>query len=78
MKHSRRLANSVVLVVLLLFASTQNAHAYVDPGTGSYIIQLIIAGLVGVAFAVRIYWGKIKALFSRPSGNGQETGDDKQ
>lgn len=78
MKHSRHLANSVVLVVLLLFASTQNAHAYVDPGTGSYIIQLIIAGLVGAAFAVKVYWGKIKALFSNRSAKEQGTGDDNE
>ena len=70
------LANSVVLVLLLLLASTHAAYAYVDPGTGSYVYQMIIAALVGVGFAVKIYWGKIKSFFSNPSSEGQETGDD--
>lgn len=77
MKHSKCLANSLVLVILLLLASSHDAHAYLDPGTGSYVVQLILAALVGAGFAVKIYWGKIKAFFS-PSSKGQEKADDKQ
>jgi len=64
MKHSQCLANSVVLASLLLLIPAHNAHAYIDPGSGSYILQLIIAGLLGAAFAVRIYWKRIKGFFS--------------
>ena len=39
--------------------------AYLDPGTGSLIIQLVLAGLLGFAVAVRIYWKKIVALINR-------------
>lgn len=65
MKHSRSLITSVVLVGLLFFILTPDAHAYVDPGTGSYILQLVIAGLFGAAVAVKIYWKRIKAFFLR-------------
>jgi len=65
MKHSRSLITSVVLVGLLFFILTADAHAYVDPGTGSYILQLVIAGLFGAAVAVKIYWKRIKAFFLR-------------
>jgi hypothetical protein len=37
--------------------------AYLDPGSGSYIIQLIIAGLMGGLFMVGIYWKRLKAYF---------------
>lgn len=76
MKLSRILANSVVLAGLLLLISTHDAHAYIDPGTGSYILQLLIAGLVGALFAVKIYWGKIKAFLSNLFSKGQEGEDD--
>jgi steroid 5-alpha reductase family enzyme len=76
MRHLRYLANSLVFVSLLLFASTQVAQAYVDPGTGSYIIQILIAVLAGAAFAVKIYWRKIKQLFSRSSSEGEATQAD--
>ena len=38
---------------------------YLDPGTGSFIIQMLLAGLLGIAVAVRIYWKKIVAFFNR-------------
>ncbi len=78
MRHSKCLADSLVFVSLLLFASTQVAHAYVDPGTGSYVIQLIIAAIAGLAFAVRIYWGRIKGFFSRSPSAEQSTSADEQ
>jgi len=38
---------------------------YLDPGSGSFIIQMLLAGLLGIAVAVRIYWKKIVAFFRR-------------
>jgi hypothetical protein len=77
MQHSVCLTNAMVFVILLLLASTGIAHAYVDPGTGSYVIQLLIAGLAGIAFAIKIYWGRIMGLFSRSSSEGAGSeGDD--
>ncbi|MFC1761616.1 hypothetical protein ACFL6U_05990 [Planctomycetota bacterium] len=35
-------------------------YAYVDPGTGSLIIQLLIGFLFGAAFAARMFWSRIK------------------
>jgi len=59
------------LVVLALFCLIlpQEAYAYLDPGTGSYIFQLAIAVLIGGFFAIKLYWRKIKTfignLFSK-------------
>ncbi len=38
--------------------------SYLDPGSGSYLLQLLIAGALGAAFAVRLYWTRIKGFFS--------------
>ena len=40
-----------------------DAHAYLDPGTGSYVLQMIIAGLLGAAFAIKMSWLRIKRFF---------------
>jgi len=37
--------------------------AYLDPGSGSFLIQLAIAALLGLGVAVRASWGKIKGWF---------------
>ena len=42
-------------------------HEYLDPGSGSFLIQLLIGGLVAVGFGIRMFWGRIKALFARKS-----------
>ncbi len=42
----------------------QNVYAYLDAGTGSYIIQVVIAAFVGGMFAVKVFWRKIKDFFS--------------
>lgn len=36
---------------------------YLDPGSGSILIQLLIAALLGIGVAVRASWGKIKGWF---------------
>ena len=39
--------------------------AYLDPGSGSFLIQLIVAGALGAALAVRMSWNRIKGFFRR-------------
>jgi hypothetical protein len=50
-------------IILLPF----NAHAYIDPGTGSIVVQALIAGFLGSIFALRTFWGRISAFFSKSS-----------
>jgi len=38
---------------------------YIDPGSGSYIIQVIVAAALGVAFFVKTSWWRIKMFFRR-------------
>jgi hypothetical protein len=46
------------------------AYAYLDLGTGSYIFQLLLAAFITMLYMAKIYWGKIKEIFSSKfSGN---------
>jgi hypothetical protein len=48
---------------------------YLDPGSGSFLIQLLIATLLGLGIALRASWGKIRGLFgSKPKAD--EDDDD--
>ena len=64
------LVHSVILAFLLSLICTRDAYAYLDPGSGSYILQLLVAGLLGASLAIRIYWRKIRAFVSRLFGRG--------
>ncbi len=46
--------------VLLLLMCT-NAVAYLDPGTGSMLLQVILGGIAAVAVAIKLYWHKLRA-----------------
>ncbi len=37
--------------------------AYIDPGTGSFLVQALVAAVAGIAVTTRMYWHKIKAFF---------------
>jgi hypothetical protein len=40
---------------------------YLDPGSGSFIIQIAIAALLGLGVAIRVSWSKIKKFFGMKS-----------
>ena len=65
----------VCFSVFLLPLPSKDVHAYIDPGTGSLILQVLIASFVGALFFLKIFWGKVKAFFSNlfsraKKGNG--------
>ena len=59
----------------IVFGLSGKELAYLDPGSGSYLLQLLIAGIVGAAFAIRMSWGRIKSFFRRLLGK-QESDDE--
>jgi hypothetical protein len=51
--------------LIAVFATApQPAYAYLDPGTGSMILQLLLGGTVGALAVGKLYWFKIKSMFS--------------
>jgi hypothetical protein len=44
---------------------------YLDPGSGSFLLQILLAALLGGALAIKIYWKKIKALFTGKKENAE-------
>ncbi len=46
------------LSFISLFLSISSAHAYLDPGTGSIILQAIIGALAAIVVALKLYWHK--------------------
>ena len=50
------------LTALTIGATSTSAHAYLDPGTGSMILQVLLGGLAGVAVAGKFYWHRLRSL----------------
>ena len=62
MKQNRA---AVPLFFVLCISFSSNASAYIDPGTGSLLIQGLIAGVAAGLYAIKQYWYRLKNFFTR-------------
>ena len=58
---------ALLLLVGLLYGDP--AQAYLDPGTGSLVLQVVLAGIAGALAVVKLYWEKIRGLFRPQVGS---------
>lgn len=65
----------VVIVAGALGLWATPAYAYLDPGTGSMLLQLVLGGVAGAAVAARLYWQRIKSLLGIKSKTASSAGD---
>jgi len=56
---------TVGLLVCLFSCLDGPAHAYLDPGTGSYLLQLAAGVIFAGLFALKAYWGKLTGAARR-------------
>lgn len=62
--------STIAFFTLLILTTAGSAHAYVDGGTGSFILQVAVASTVGALFAIKSYWANIKSSIARRFGRG--------
>lgn len=55
----------IALTAAAFLFNPEPALAYLDPGSGSYIIQVTIGLLAGAVFMIKNYWVVIKGYFSK-------------
>jgi len=63
----------MIVGILLLLVFT-NVHAYLDPGTGSMMLQVILGGIAAVGVAVKLYWHKLRVAIGL--GKKEETEEE--
>jgi len=54
----------MILAAVFLMEAPTPAHAYLDPGTGSMMLQVLLGAIAGGLVVGRLYWQKIKSFFS--------------
>ena len=59
-----------LVIIALLIAAVAPAYAYIDAGSGSYVIQMAMAGILAMVFTIKMSWQRVKASAARLfSGN---------
>ena len=66
----------LTLCTVLPLILVKNAYAYIDPGTGSMIIQAVIAAIAVASVSIGIFWQRFKAFVERLFGRDSSGGDD--
>ncbi|MGQ9833025.1 MAG: hypothetical protein ACUVRJ_04390 [Candidatus Villigracilaceae bacterium] len=52
---------------------------YLDPGSGSFLLQLLIAGIAGLGIFIGAQWSKVKALLTgKKAKRDVDDNDDEQ
>jgi hypothetical protein len=52
------------ILSIYCFVGFTNAYAYLDLGSGSYILQVLVASFLGCTFALKSYWKKVRIFLS--------------
>jgi hypothetical protein len=55
----------LILSCVYLLCCISNAQAYLDPGTGSIILQAILGFVAATAATISIYWAKFKSIINK-------------
>lgn len=64
---------TILLVAFGIFMAYQpSAHAYLDPGTGSLILQAIIGAFLAMALTVKLWWRRLMGLFFKYEDEDEE------
>ncbi len=61
---NRQCSGILILGFIWVSSAVSVAHAYIDPGTGGFIIQTLLAALFSFIFVLKSYWTRIKNWFS--------------
>ena len=72
------LARALAVSAVFYATYTMPAHAYLDPGTGSMILQVLLGGAAGVALAGRYYWDKVRTFFGFEPAIAEANDPDRQ
>ena len=68
-----------LILIETIITPQKSVYAYLDPGSGSFILQIILASLLGALIVLRSFWTKIintlRGLFSSKQGKDNDETD---
>lgn len=71
----KRLAPIGIPILLVLAAETR-VDAYLDPGSGSMLVQLLLGGVAGAAVIMKLGWQRFRDVFRSPRGGTPRQNND--
>ena len=72
MSKLKYIFGTLSLYAVFMISFQPSAHAYLDPGSGGFFIQMVLAGLVGLSFMMKNFWKKVKEFFVKLFSGGKD------
>jgi hypothetical protein len=72
-RRGPRLIVYVASVLLFSLIAAPSAHAYIDPGSSSFIVQMLIGAAAGAGLAIATFWRRIIGFFRRNKSGDEPT-----
>ena len=64
--------SGILMAVAILLVYAQPAYAYLDPGSGGMIVQLLLGGVAGAVVLVKLFWHRLmKRIGIRKGDQGE-------
>jgi hypothetical protein len=67
---------TILLSLVFVWALQARLEAYLDPGSGSMLVQLLLGGVAGAAVIVKLGWQRFRDLFRSPEAERREPKTD--
>ena len=67
----------MIVLASHLLSGFASPELYLDPGSGSVLLQMILAAILGAGIVLRTQWSKIKSLF-KGKNSSEDVEDDEE
>lgn len=67
----------LIFIIIFLIFFSKNTYAYLDPGSGNYILQIIVAFFASIFISLKIFWGKITFYYYKIIGKKKNKSKNK-
>ena len=70
--HRIGIFDIVIPAIAILLLLPQAAYAYLDPGTGALIVQVVAGVILGAIVTFKLWWSRLVGLFRKRGENAEE------
>lgn len=68
----RNFRDACFIVAIFELVKATECRAYIDPGAGSQLLQILLAAGLGVIFTARLWWPALRRVIRKLSGRNED------
>jgi hypothetical protein len=61
----------ILMSIFIVLIFVNQSYAYIDPGTGSMLVQAVLAAIAAVSVSIGVFWRRIRSFLDRLFGRNR-------